>query len=499
MDKHIIKNSLILQLRLVITSILGIVTSRYLLKYLGEEKYGLFIVISGVILILNFLNTVLISSTFRFIAFELGSGNKLRVQKIFNASLMLHLLLALLFILLGESFGLYYVENILDNGSTSIRTSKYIFRCIELGALFSIVSIPYQGLITAKENFTVRAIIEVITALGKFLAAIMLFYFDNDNLIAYSRMYFLAIASGPILYILYSKYTYTNETKFVFIREKSLYYQLINFSKWILLGAGASVSKIQGTAIIVNKFFTSSVNATFGLANQLNTFITLFASNVGQAITPQITKSIGSKNFNTAFRLTITVSKFSFFLTLIVVSPLFLRIHQFLEVWLSNPPKDLDLFVRLIFLGTLFETFISGIHPAMHAYGNIKRYQTLLSLTTIAVLPISILCFSLGLQPSTILSLFLFSSVINVSLALKVYQDVSHFDIRLYLKKVFKKAFVFASILIPMVSISHLLLPKDLIGFILLFLISLIGGLSILVKFGLNEEERRIIIKMITR
>ena len=68
-NKIIFKNSLILYFRLIITSIIGLVSVRYILVALGVSDYGLYSVVGGIVFLMAFLNNVMISSTYRFVAF----------------------------------------------------------------------------------------------------------------------------------------------------------------------------------------------------------------------------------------------------------------------------------------------------------------------------------------------------------------------------------------------------------------------------------------------
>jgi hypothetical protein len=61
----ILKNSGIMYVRLVITSIIGLIASRFVIQNLGASDYGLYSVVGGIVVMLAFLNTVMVSSTHR--------------------------------------------------------------------------------------------------------------------------------------------------------------------------------------------------------------------------------------------------------------------------------------------------------------------------------------------------------------------------------------------------------------------------------------------------
>lgn len=58
-------------------------TSRVILKTLGIEDFGIYNVVAGVISMFSFLNSSMSGATSRFLAFELGKGNYLKLQKVF--------------------------------------------------------------------------------------------------------------------------------------------------------------------------------------------------------------------------------------------------------------------------------------------------------------------------------------------------------------------------------------------------------------------------------
>ena len=95
-NKKIAINTILLYLRLIITTIIGIVSTRIVFRSLGVEDYGLYSVVGGVVVMMAFLNTVMISTTYRFITFEIGRKGEEAINKVFNISLSIHIGIAIL-------------------------------------------------------------------------------------------------------------------------------------------------------------------------------------------------------------------------------------------------------------------------------------------------------------------------------------------------------------------------------------------------------------------
>ena len=71
-NKRIVKNSALLYIRTIISTIISLYTSRVVLQVLGVEDYGIYNVVAGVVAMLGFLNTSMSGATSRFITYEIG-------------------------------------------------------------------------------------------------------------------------------------------------------------------------------------------------------------------------------------------------------------------------------------------------------------------------------------------------------------------------------------------------------------------------------------------
>ena len=107
-NKRIAKNALLLYFRMLFMMLVSLYTSRVVLATLGVEDFGIYNVVGGVITMFSFFNGAMSSSTQRYITFELGRGDFDQLQKVFQTSVDIHLLVALLILFLGETIGLWF-------------------------------------------------------------------------------------------------------------------------------------------------------------------------------------------------------------------------------------------------------------------------------------------------------------------------------------------------------------------------------------------------------
>src|SRR5574344_1059419 len=88
--KRIALNTGIIYARIALSTIITLVSTRYVLIALGASDFGLFNVVGSFIAVLNFVSTAMYTTTRRYVNIEQGKpgGN---VNKIFNICLIVHI------------------------------------------------------------------------------------------------------------------------------------------------------------------------------------------------------------------------------------------------------------------------------------------------------------------------------------------------------------------------------------------------------------------------
>ena len=93
--RRIAKNTLMLYVRMLVLMLVGLYTSRVVLGALGENDFGIYNVVGGVVAMLGFLNSSLSGASSRFITYELGKGDSGNIKKMFSSILCIHFILAI--------------------------------------------------------------------------------------------------------------------------------------------------------------------------------------------------------------------------------------------------------------------------------------------------------------------------------------------------------------------------------------------------------------------
>lgn len=374
-------------------------TSRIILQHLGIEDFGIFNLIAGVVVMFTFLNNAMNSTIQRFFNVELAKNENGTLSKLFSASLQIQFLLIILFLVLAESIGLWFLNYKLNIPASRIKAANYVYQFTLLITVLNFLKIPFNAMIIAYERMRFFAILSVIEVVLKLALVFSLSYFGADKLIMYAVL--LSFLAGLILLFnyKYAKRNFNEDVLFYFQKDKNLWREMASFSGWSLFGNVALLSSNQGVAIVLNLFLGVFINATMGIANQINAALFTFISNLQIAFKPQAIQSYASGNIQAHINFLFQTSKVSYFLLLVLVLPLLMNMEQVLNIWLGVVPEYAIEFSKLILVFALVDALAGPFWMSANAIGNIKNYQIVIGVILLLNLPFAYLILYLGYSP----------------------------------------------------------------------------------------------------
>ena len=173
-NKRIAKNTLFMYLRMLITMVVTLYTSKIVLNTLGENDFGIYNLIGGIVTFFAFLNIAMTNATQRFLNYELGRGNIEQLKKTFSISMTAHISIALLVLLLAETIGLWFVNTQLRIPVERVTAANWVYQFSVLTLLVNIVRVPYNASIIAYERMSFYAYLSVIEVILKLAVVYLL-------------------------------------------------------------------------------------------------------------------------------------------------------------------------------------------------------------------------------------------------------------------------------------------------------------------------------------
>ena len=499
-NKRIAKNTLLLYLRMFFTMSIGLFTSRIVLNTLGVSDYGIYNVVAGIITMLSFLNAGMVASSQRFISYTLGNGNSNRLKNVFCTSINIHIVIALIAFIVGETIGLWFINTQLNIETERMIAANWVYQCSLLTFIISVISVPYNSCVVAHEKMSAFAYISILEVILKLAVAYILLITPFDKLITYSILVLSISVLIRSCYTLYCKLNF-EECNYRFYFDKSLFKEMFSFAGWSVLGNMGFSFKDQVSNIILNIFYGTTLNAARSIGIQVSTLVNTFSTNLTMALNPQITKQYAAGNVDESRNLVYTGSRYTFYLLTLISIPIIINVDYLLRLWLGIVPEYTSKFLVLSLITSLLYAVSGCVTIALQATGNIKTFQIGISVLMLSELPIAYILLENECPPYSVM----YPTIISYTIAI----FFRFFLINKYLQE-YKMKDYFNIVLIPCLIIYVLsycisrfvrsyILVDNLVKLIGVIFISIIITSSLIYIFGVNKNERILIKQLLIK
>ena len=464
--------------------------TRFALKALGVDDFGLYSVLGSIVSFISILNTIMLTTSNRFITVAIGKGDNKYINDQLNVNVLIHLVIAVVTLIVALVVGEWYIGKYV-NYSGDIEIAHKVFKCSILGSVLSFIGVPYNGLLMAKEKFSVFCVTDILTHVGKMTVAFLLLYCFENKLFIYALSFAVLTAIPAFVYMVYCKWHFPEITNLYVVKSKKMYKGVFSFSVWIGYGAIATIGRIQAGALLVNAFFSTAMNAALGVANQINSLIGLFSNNVTQPIAPQVTKNYTSGNFDRAYSLLVINTKLSYLTVLFVSMPFLIAPEWIVGLWLGDVPEYVVSFMKLIIIDTLIASINAGVSNLFFANGNIKAYQFVVNTLRLLAVLAAFFVLRAGFPAYTLFYTYIFFSIVIFFIVQYLLRRVLKFDNSLLIKGSYLPSIVVTLLFTPVFLIKNHINP------IILMILAAIYLAAIIYLIGLNKTERVIVKSMI--
>lgn len=488
-NKRIAKNTLLLYFRMLFLMVISLYTSRVILLALGVDNFGIYNVVGGLVAMFSMLSGSLSAAISRFITYELGTGNKEKLEKIFSSAVTIQFFLGAVIVLLAETVGVWFLNVKMVIPADRMVAANWVLQFSILTFVVNLISVPYNAAIIAHERMSAFAYISIVEAIGKLAIAYLIQITPFDVLIFYSILQAVIALLLRLIYGIYCK-RYFEECTFHWMWDLSLLKNMFGFAGWNFIGASSALLRDQGGNIVINLFCGPTVNAARGIASQINGAVMGFVSNFMTAVNPQITKSYASGNRAYMMTLIYQGARLSFFMLLFLSLPIICNTPYILQLWLKEVPEHTVLFAQLTLIFALSESISNPLITAMLATGRIRNYQLVVGGLQMMNLPISYVLLRMGWIPETVLIVAIVISQCCLASRLYMLRGLIGLKARHYLHNVYFNVLSVSvcAVILPMIASYYL--REGFISFILICLLCVCSVSVSVYYIGCTTQER---------
>lgn len=479
-------------IRSILSVIITLYTSRVILENLGISDFGIYNLIAGVVTMLSFIQVNLARSTQRFLNYYIGKNDKEKVKAVFTNSVQMQLVIAVLLCIILIVITELVINRMLNIPSSKIEEATLVYWIMIASLFFNLLSTPFYAALVAHENIVYSSIVQTGDALLKLPIAVSLYYVANGKLVVYAAMMFAVTFINFLCYSIFSTRKY-NECRHINLLSINwiLAKEMFSFMIWTIYGTFCVVGRSQGIAILLNRSFSTAINAAYGIGNQVVGQLSFLSVALMTAINPQIVKAEGAGDRKKCFRLAEIAAKYSFLLISIILVPVFVYMDTLLEMWLTVIPPHTAMFCRWTIIISLIDWTTQSLNTVNTAIGNVRKFNLIVSTIIVFTIPVAYIVLKMGLTAEAVMVVYaIFTLLTAIGRLIFLQRNVS-FPAKQYCKSVVGSIF-------PIFSINIMgcyLLSNYLDGWWCLIsgVFSLVVTIVGIFIFDLKEDERTIL------
>ncbi len=491
--KRIVKNTLMLYIRMILVIVVSLYTSRIVLNVLGVDDFGLVNLVTGVTAMLSFLNQSLLVSTERFLTYMLGKGNTKELKHTFSTAFYTNVLFAIIIVLILIVGGLWMINNKLVIAPERIETARILLLMSCAPILLTISNAPYSAMVIAHERMGIYAYFSIFEVLSKLAVVVVIQFVAGDKLLLYYSLFTFTGIISALFPVVYSHKQF-KECRIQRWFDKKVFKEILSFSGWNLVGSFSDTMCKNGVNIVLNMFLGTVINAANGIVTQVVANVSRFTSTMMIAVNPQIIKSYAANNLDDCKVLVRKAALYGQYLFFFFAIPLAADLPFILKAWLKQVPPYTVPLIYVALVQASISLFSNSSVYFRQATGKVKKPQILTALSTLPIIVVTYILLYLHVDVVVTRAAALIFWVANTfmwqwhmakDLQINIYQFISTLVSRMVLV-------VFLACIAPLI-ITHYMSP-GWIRFLCMGTAFVLCYLPIIYFIGLFPEDRAVAI-----
>jgi O-antigen/teichoic acid export membrane protein len=329
MKQQLLKSSIFRTLEIIIITVISLVLTPYLIHHLGDEHYGLWILILSALGWFNFIDLGFAYAIQRNIVLALEKKDNHRINIVFSVAVALFSVLGgIATLCIG---GLAFFPELLGITEKDQSIATIAFSILAIKVFLDFIMNCFHGFFTAYLRMDIDA---NLSSLNMIIKSILIFYLVIDMNI-YGAV-FATIVADILTHSLKIHFARKLHPEFKFVLHLvkfSEVKQLFAFSKHLILMGIANSFNRRVDPIIISHLLGLKFVAIYNVINSLINQVELLVRAIVGGFQPVFIKMVARKaKVDGTFKLIININ---FFIAILLYMPLAILAEDFISLWIG--------------------------------------------------------------------------------------------------------------------------------------------------------------------
>lgn len=378
------KGALLSYLTIIITNVVGLLLTPYIVRKLGTSEYGLYTLIGAFIGYMSVLDLGLNNTIVRFIAKYRANNNKDDEKKFLGQIFIIYSAISLVIVLIG--IVIYYNTSLIFKNSLTleeIEKSKIMIALLIFNIAITLPGGAFTGICNGYEKFIFPRSTNIIRYIVRSLLVVSILYYGGKAI----SIVVIDTSLNVIIILINMYYVLVNlkvKIKFAKINLPD-FTTIFNYSIWIFIFSMIGQLFWRSGQMVLGITQDTEVVAIFAIGIVLSGYFGAFASAINSVFLPKATFMVENNSsreeITNAF---VKIGRILTILLLFIYSGFVLYGKQFILLWVGETYEDAYLISVIIMTAYILPLVQNFANSIIEATGKFK-FKALVYFGTISI------------------------------------------------------------------------------------------------------------------
>lgn len=363
----------------------------YFTKTLGEDQYGVWLLITSITGYFSIFQIGVPLANVRFVSKYYAINDFKKINEVLSSNIIFFSVLSFV-VLIASLFLGYYVEYFFKIPTKYLTVTRLavVFATFEICIKF--IFEVFEGVVHALQKFGALNIIKNFITLLKLILMYSVVQNENGIYLICSVVIVVALLQG-IAFLFVSKRILPMMNISTKNFSKKTFIEVTSYSVFVLILQFASRISFQTDSIVIGSFISVGSIIYFSIASNILTYLMQFVVGISQTIMPKMSALDALNDYSALGKAYITYSRLTFTLIFPVCISIYLFGGDFIGLWMGTKyVSDASNVLNILTLSYLFFLVQRGIaFPIMMGISKMKFLSILMLTTAVLNLLLSII------------------------------------------------------------------------------------------------------------
>ncbi|WP_028892755.1 oligosaccharide flippase family protein [Tenacibaculum sp. 47A_GOM-205m] len=485
------KGAILSYVTIVLTNIVGLVLTPFIIEKLGDAEYGLYTLIGAFVGYISVLDFGLNNTIVRFVAKYRAEKDKRAEENFLGTTMLIYGIISLVVLFFGVL--LYFnLDSIFSSSltNTELEKAKVMFVILIFNLAITLPGGAFAAICSGYEHFVFPRAVNIGRYIFRSLMVVGLLMYGGDAV----GLVILDTIMNILVISLNSFYVFKKlKVKFKFFQtELVLVKEIFSYSIWIFVFAVVQMFQWRSGQVILGVVTDTTTVAIYAIGIMLGTYYGAFASAINSVVLPKATKMVvNSETGESITNMMVKIGKPILLVLGLVLINFSLFGKKFIYLWVGDTYKE-AWFIAVMIMLLMTVPLTQGFGNSILEADNKIRGKALLNLITMAlgVLVGYFLAKDIGMNGmlyGILLGLFVNMIITNI-----YYVHFFNFKVIYFFKKLYAK-FVFILLISLILGLMLNYVFKDITWMYFFVKVTLLSITYVYIVYlvFLNVEERK--------